>query len=85
MKLYKSIEWAYPTSPRASELGHAETGCWFVNHRLEGSGQDNKAPFPNAEGFPVLHPDLIALYHEADGEPCPYFLHHGHPDVLKLI
>lgn len=28
--MYKSLEYAYPSSPTAIKKGYANTGCWFI-------------------------------------------------------
>ena len=45
-ELYKSVEWAYPTSNRAELLGFAKDGCWSVE-----LSNANTAPRVYGEGF----------------------------------
>lgn len=88
-KLYKSIAYAYPTSPMAKELGFYDDGCFYIQHRLmniEGSDQCKTFAAHNAEGFlKATNPDLIALFKETEGEVCPTFLRHGNMDALRLL
>lgn len=75
MKIRKAIAYAYPTSARASELGSA--GYYVEQYRLREDGSWS-APYI-AQGchdvFPDRQdPDLLALFAEADGEPCPHWL-----------
>lgn len=88
MKLRKSISYAYPSSPNAESLGHGKTGCWYVaiSTFREGASWSPNTPAHNAEGFGSPYdPDLLALYRDADGEPCPYFLRHGDSMALRAL
>ncbi len=76
MKIRKSISYAYATSPTARELGHGKTGCYYVATSIlrEDGNWSPASPVHNAEGFQNAgDADLIALYRETEGEPCPYF------------
>ncbi len=88
MKTRKSINYAYPSSPHAVTLGHAGTGCHYVAVSVfrEGASWSPSEPAHNAEGFTnPTDPDLLALYAETDGEPCPYFLRHGNSATLRAL
>ncbi len=74
-RVRKAIAYAYPSSVRAGELGSA--GWYVEQYRMREDGTWS-APFI-AQGchdvFPASSdPDLLALFGEADGEPCPYWL-----------
>lgn len=89
MKTYKSIAYAYPSSPAAEHLGFPDTGCLHIQQRhdnIEDSGQSSgDFMVHNAEGYQSVCDDLINQYLETDGEPCPMFLQYGLPDVLGAI
>lgn len=82
-KIYKSIAYAYPTSPAAKELGYNDTGCYYVTTRNVG-GIATRAH--NCEGY--LQPndsDLLAFFNETEGDICPMFLKYANPEVKKLL
>jgi|SRR6478736_498032 len=88
MKIRKSINYAYPTSPTAVALGCGPTGCHYLATSVfrEGASWSPPEPAHNAEGFAnPTDPDLLASYMEADGEPCPYFLRHGNAHTLRAL
>ncbi len=76
MKTRKSISFAYATSATAKLLDHEATGCYYIASAVlrEDGNWSHATPVHNAEGFTsAADPDLIWLYKETDGEPCPYF------------
>lgn len=79
MKLRKAIEYAYPTSENAKLLDAADTGCWHVVTYLQREDGSWAVSEPvGGVGFTDMKdPDLVALYHEVDGAPCPYFLRYS--------
>lgn len=82
-KTYKSIHYAYPTSPMAKELGFNDTGCYYVTTRRAG-GFDRIAH--NCEGY--LSPtdtDLLSFFHETEGDICPMFLKYSNPETRKAL
>lgn len=88
--IYKSIAYAFPTSHMADTLGCPDTGGWYIEqHRiLEDGSLSVGAPAVGCgnEAFPSPDDaDLIALYHEADGEPCPRFKRYGNARALAAI
>lgn len=89
MKTYKSIAYSYASSPTAESLGFYDAGCFSIeirHHDIEGSGQDETFTPHNAEGFKKAnHPDLIAMFKEADGIICPMFLRFGNQAALNAI
>lgn len=87
MKLYKSIAYAFPTSPMAKELGFNAEGCFYVQQRrMNEAGEWVTFAAHNGEGFAkATDTDLIAFYLETDGAPCPMFLRHGNADALNLL
>lgn len=88
MKVFKSIAFAFPTSQAAAHLGFTKTGCYFVQSRTDDpeSGQSSTVVPHDAEGFAAPDdPDLIALFREYDGEPCPMFLRYGPPGALAAL
>lgn len=88
MKIRKSISYAYPSSPHAVTLGMSETGCYYVAISVfrEGASWSPNCPAHNAEGFTdATHPDLLAMYNETEGEPCPYFLKRGPLNTLRAL
>lgn len=88
-KIYKAIEFAYPTSTTAKRLDKAETGCWFVNQcfiGIEGSDQCKTAMAHNCEGYDAPDdPDLISFFFECEGELDPSFMRRGNQDALLAI
>jgi hypothetical protein len=76
MKLRKAIAYAYATSSRAEELGCEKTGCYYVSQsvlREDGTWSppyiaQSHSAFQNRND-----PDLLALFEETIGEPCPYW------------
>lgn len=88
-ELFKSIAYAYASSPQAIALGYGKTGCYYVQHRLmniEGSGQYSTFAAHNGEGYAKANDsDLISFYLESDGKPCLMFLRHGNQDALNAI
>lgn len=87
--LTKSISYAYPSSTNAGVLGMSETGAWYISltiSDIEGSGQCRTFMPHDAEGFlNPDDPDLAALFHETDGEICPYFKQYGHHRALAAV
>lgn len=82
-KRYKSIAYAYPTSPMAKELGFNDTGCYYVKSRIAG-GFDSIEH--NCEGY--LQPndaDLLSFFKETEGDICPMFLRYANPETLRLL
>jgi hypothetical protein len=90
MKIRKSIAYAYPTSPRAVELGvrdrggyyveqsvQREDGTWSTGYVADGCGNE---AFSSPDDS-----DLISLYLEADGTACPMFVQHGNAAALAAI
>jgi len=73
-KIRKSIAYAYPTSTFAREL--CSPGYFVSQYRLLEDGTWS-APYI-AQGHDVFtdrnDPELLALFEETDGEPCPYFI-----------
>lgn len=86
-KLYKSIAYAYATSPAAERLGFRDTGCFYVQQRtMNEAGEWYTFDPVGVEGFlKATNADLIAFYKETAGEPCPMFLRHGNQDALNLL
>lgn len=88
MKLRKAIAYAYPTSIRAGELGVTDAGGWYVEVRATNEAGEWAGPHV-AQGNDVFasaaDPDLIQLYRETDGEPCPFFLRNGNKLALEAI
>lgn len=88
MRTYKSIAYAYASSPHAETLGMGSTGAYFVEHtfmNIEGY-QCRTDIAHNCEGFSAPdHPDLIALYHEYEGDPSPWFLKYGNKKALAAV
>jgi len=83
MTTFKSIAYAFPTSPMARELGFNDTGCFYVQLRKD---NHTAGAAHNCEGF--LSPDdsdLIAFYHECEGVICPYFKQYGNVHALRAI
>lgn len=77
MKIRKSISYAYPTSTRAHELGHAKTGCYYVGQSIlrEDGTWSPDCVWPGTEGDAT--PDKNAqylrdLFNEIDAEVSPY-------------
>jgi len=76
----KAYAYAYPTSPRAVELGHAKTGCYYIGRetrREDGSWSPDEV-WPGSEGE-VAHSwhdcgPLRDLYAEIDAPVSPYCL-----------
>lgn len=89
MKITKAIAYAFPSSHTAKSLGFARTGCYFVQQtysNIEGSDQCATFAPHDAEGFAEPnHPDLIALFHEYEGIPCPHFLMYGNDKALTAL
>lgn len=90
MRIRKSIEWAYPTSPNAKELGKGSTGCWHVSQYIRNEAGEWSAPFipVGTEGDTFDTPDnpeLIALYNELEGDICPFFKNYGNTKALAAI
>lgn len=88
MKTRKSINYAYPHSPAAKTLGMSGTGCHYVATSVfrEGASWSPASPAHNAEGFlNATDPDLLAMYNETEGEPCPYFLRYGTANTLRAL
>jgi hypothetical protein len=73
----KAIAYAYATSPHAVELGHAKTGCYYVSQSILREDGTWSPPYI-AQGHDAFadrnDPDLILLFTETDGEPCPHWL-----------
>lgn len=76
----KSIGYAYPTSPRAVELGHGKTGCYFIGRetRREDRSWSPCEVWPGSEGevsndWHDCEP-LRALFAEIDAPVSPYCL-----------
>lgn len=88
-KITKAIAYAYATSTAATELGFADTGCYYVQQTLwgvEGSDQIRTARPHDAEGFrDPADPDLIAYYFETAGAPDSAFLRYGNRKALDAI
>ncbi len=78
VKLRKAIAYAYPTSSRARDLGCGTTGCYYVSHsilREDGTWSPDYVAQGCHDSFQDRNdPDLLALFEEADGDPCPYWL-----------
>ncbi len=73
----KSIAYAFPSSQIASENGHDEKGCYYIETGLlnvEGSGQANFSPDYQVGFFEKIDQDLLDSFNEADGEPCKHSL-----------
>ena len=89
MKTTKSISYAFPTSSNAKKLGFDKEGCWHISqthYDIEGSGQCKTFMPHDAEGFESPnHPDLIALFHEYEGEPDRSFVEYGNEKALKSL
>jgi len=89
MTLTKSISFSFPTSPNAKTLGFYDTGCWHVEQtalNIEDSGQCKTYLPHDAEGFTSPNdPDLIALFHEYEGEPSRSFLDYGNKQALAAL
>lgn len=88
MNIRKSISYAYPSSPHAVSLGMGATGCHYVAVSVfrEGVSWSPNSPVHNAGGFVnPTDPDLLALYAETEGQPCPYFLRHGNTATLRAL
>lgn len=84
MTTCKSIAYAYPTSINAEALGRGKIGAWYVSLTDRERGLTNVAH--NCEGFATPNdPDLIALFNEYEGKPCPYFLKFGNPKALAAL
>ena len=79
MKYRKAITYAYPTSARAEELGCPESGCWFVSLSVRREDDTWSPEWPvDPDGFVDMNDsNLVALYHEVDADPCPFFLRYG--------
>lgn len=79
MKTYKSIAYAYATSPMAKELGFYDDGCFYIQQRsMNEAGDWNTYAAHNAEGFKKAYEaDLIAMFKETDGDIDWMFLRHG--------
>ena len=88
MRIRKAISYAYPTSIRAGELGVTDTGGWYVEVCALNEAGEWSSPYV-AQGNDVFasaaDPDLIQLYRETDGEPCPFFLRNGNKLALDAI
>lgn len=86
MTLYKAIAYAYPLSINAERLGCGETGAWYVAQTIDGRSLLVTKIAHNCEGFATPDdPDLIALFNEYEGEPCPYFRKFGNPKALSAL
>lgn len=88
-RITKSIVYGFPASPNAAILGFAGTGCWHIEltiWHIERSDQCRTYLPHNAEGFESPdHPDLIAMYHETEGEMDWSFKTYGNADALAAI
>lgn len=67
MNQYKSVEFAYPTSPNAKSLGFNKSGCWTVEIR-----KGNSAP-KAVNGFPKKE-DAVTYAESLSLEWCPIYL-----------
>ena len=89
MRITKSISYSSPTSPNAERLGFKTQGCYHIEQTLmniEDSGQCRTSIPHNAEGYTdKLDSDLIAQFHETEGDVCPMFLKYGDTELLKAI
>jgi tricorn protease-like protein len=82
----KAIAYAFPTSARASELGFAASGCYYVQTEALADGRWYDDTHPGTEGFTdAFDADLVALYHETPGVMCPHFKTHGRQDIVKNL
>lgn len=75
MKLRKAIAYAYPTSPHAKELGHYQTGCYYVTQSILREDGTWSPPHiaQGGEGYIDRNDgDLASFFAETDGEQCPY-------------
>lgn len=73
----KSIGYAFATSPRAVELGHAKTGCYYIQQetRREDSTWSPPDVWPGTQGEAATRidaPELADLYAEIDAPRSPY-------------
>lgn len=64
---YKSVEFSYPTSTNAKNLGFHKTGCWTVETR------EGLAPPKAVNGF-LKKEDAIAYAESLSLEWCPIYL-----------
>lgn len=83
---YKAIGYAYPYSTNAEDLGFGDSGCFYVKQTAvieDGSFKSFIAH--NCEGFEQVTDDLIALYHEYEGEKDPYFQKYAKPEILERL
>lgn len=75
MKLRKAIAYAYATSNHAKELGHSQTGCYYVTQSILREDGTWSPPYI-AQGCEGYHDrndvDLNTFFAETDGEQCPY-------------
>ena len=86
MRTYKAIAFAYRYSVRATELGWAKTGCWYVEQTVVEAGNSQTGVADNCKGFDAPdHPDLITCYFATEGEMGYSFRMHGNADALKAI
>jgi hypothetical protein len=86
----KAIAYAYPTSPRAAELGVSKAGGWYVEGSTLREDGTWTTPYvwPGTQGdvFDAPdHPDLINPYFEIKAEACWMFLRHGDARALLAI
>lgn len=76
-RLRKAIAYAYPTSAHAKELGCYQTGCYYVSQSILREDGTWSPPYI-AQGHDAFQdrndPDLLALFDETDGEPCPHWI-----------
>ncbi len=83
MKVFKSISYCVPSSPRAQQLGCAKTGGFYVEQvtiqPFTAIGYGNEA-FERPDD-----PGLLRLYREADGEHSRLFLRHGNEISLRAL
>lgn len=88
MKLRKAISYAYPGSPFAKELGCEKHGAYYVQQSILREDGTWSPPYieQGHDGFSdPVDPDLIQLFQEADGEPCPMFVRHGNRGQLAAL
>jgi hypothetical protein len=87
--LYKSIAFAYPTSPIATRLDCYSDGGWYVENRgtrEDGSIWTDVAQGTGEEAFATCDDaDLLALYRETEGAPDPMFLRYGPEKALAAL
>lgn len=83
----KAIAYAFPTSQHAEDLGFAKTGCYFVQQTAEREDGSLVTFMPHdAEGFENgTDADLVALFHEYEGEPDWSFRAYGKPEILAAV